>query len=117
MNEHDISTIPEEFLLYFKDIIKLNKLYEHSDILKNYEDDDKEGEDDVNYKKCVDDEEVCVNKEHQDLIDKIKKYCIRLCNIFNENASLYEILNKMKDKENHDFSKFLYIIKDIKVKG
>ncbi|CDO64902.1 pre-mRNA splicing factor, putative [Plasmodium reichenowi] len=114
LNEHDISTIPEEFLLYFKDIIKLNKLYEHSDILKNYEDDDKEGEDDVNYKKCVDDEEVCVNKEHHDLVDKIKKYCIRLCNIFNENESLYEILNKMKDKENHDFSKFLYIIKDIK---
>ncbi|SOV15375.1 pre-mRNA splicing factor, putative [Plasmodium gaboni] len=108
LNEHDISTIPEDFLLYFKDIIKLNKLYEHSDILKNNIEDDIEGDDDV------DDENVCVNKEHEDLLDKIKKYCICLCKIFNDNDNLYIILNKMKDKENHDFSKFFYIIKDIK---
>ncbi|GAW80869.1 pre-mRNA splicing factor [Plasmodium gonderi] len=120
LNEKELCSVPEEFFTYFKDIIKLNKLYEHTEVLKCEEVGDessqeknerknggRESEEDEN-------DELDVLIEHQDLIDRIKKYCFCLCKTFKENTDLCKILNLLNDKENHDFYKFLHIVKDLK---
>ncbi|CAI7720381.1 conserved Plasmodium protein, unknown function [Plasmodium vivax] len=110
LNEQELSSLPEEFFTYFKDIIKLNKLYEHTEVIKCEEGMeveggklDGEGED-----------ELGVHREHQELADKIKKYCFSLCKIFKQNENLTTILNSLSEKKNHDFFKFLGIVKDLK---
>ncbi|SBO19993.1 pre-mRNA splicing factor, putative [Plasmodium knowlesi strain H] len=130
LNEKELSSLPEEFFTYFKDIIKLNKLYEHTEVIKcevNREVDDGQGRDEPDDEREEkrdsqgdnewDDErndEIGVHREHQDLVDKIKKYCFCLCKIFKENESLSTTLNSLSDKKNHDFFKFLGIVKDLK---
>ncbi|SBT34970.1 pre-mRNA splicing factor, putative [Plasmodium ovale wallikeri] len=108
LNEKDLGIMPEEFLLYFKDIIKLNKLYEHTQVFKS-EDEDLEGDENM-----IQNESFCIYNEHQDLIEKIKRYCFILCKIFKKNNNLFQILHSLNDKENHDFFKFLHVIKDLK---
>ncbi|SBS90466.1 pre-mRNA splicing factor, putative [Plasmodium ovale curtisi] len=108
LNEKDLGTMPEEFLLYFKDIIKLNKLYEHTQVFKS-EDEELEGDENISQN-----ESFYIYNEHQDLIDKIKRYCFILCKIFKQNNNLFQILHSLNDKENHDFFKFLHVIKDLK---
>ncbi|VWU52443.1 conserved protein, unknown function [Hepatocystis sp. ex Piliocolobus tephrosceles] len=107
-------TLPENFLIYFKDIIKLNKLYEHTQIFNNDDDtinEEKEYHDDDD---LVDNTNLNILTEHKELVLKIKNYCVNLCNIFNDNKEIFSMLNELKDKESHDFFKFLHIIKDLR---
>ncbi|SCN60140.1 conserved Plasmodium protein, unknown function [Plasmodium chabaudi adami] len=113
VNEVDLSATPEEFLQYFKNIIQLNKLYEHSDLSKNDEDLDNEN-DKANDINSSDYEDISNYKENKELIEKIKKYSSTLCKIFKENNNLVKALKPLNDAENHDFFKFLHIIKDLK---
>ncbi|KJP86418.1 hypothetical protein AK88_03971 [Plasmodium fragile] len=126
LNEQELSGLPEEFFTYFKDIIKLNKLYEHTEVIKCEKDmqvddgqgggerDDKRDEEPDDERGAERDDELGVHKEHQDLVDKIKKYCSYLCKIFKQNENLSTTLNSLSDKKNHDFFKFLSIVKDLK---
>ncbi|CRG96149.1 conserved Plasmodium protein, unknown function [Plasmodium gallinaceum] len=104
LNDKEMKTMPEEFLIYFKDIIKLNKLYEHIRI-ERIEEETEKTNDNENFPFYI---------EHQELVEKIKKYCFVLCKILKENNNLFEILNLSNDKDNHDFFKFLHIINDLK---
>ncbi|ANQ08163.1 Uncharacterized protein PCOAH_00024120 [Plasmodium coatneyi] len=122
LNEQELSNLPDEFFTYFKDIIKLNKLYEHTEVIKcevDTEVDDGEGGGEPGGERNDEgdkerDDELGVHREHQDLVDKIKKYCFCLCKIFKQNENLSSTLNSLSDKKNHDFFKFLGIVKDLK---
>ncbi|CAD2091248.1 conserved Plasmodium protein, unknown function [Plasmodium vinckei brucechwatti] len=112
-NRIDLGTTSEEFLRYFKNIIQLNKLYEHTDLSKNNENLDNEN-DKTNDIDSNDYEDISNYKENRELIEKIKKYSSTLCKIFKENNNLVKSLKPLNDAENHDFFKFLHIIKDLK---
>ncbi|KEG02034.1 hypothetical protein YYE_02773 [Plasmodium vinckei vinckei] len=113
INEADLGTTSEEFLGYFKNIIQLNKLYEHTDLSKNNEKVENEN-DKMNDINSSDYEDISNYKENRELIEKIKKYSSTLCKIFKENNNLVKALKPLNDAENHDFFKFLHIIKDLK---
>ncbi|CRG99967.1 conserved Plasmodium protein, unknown function [Plasmodium relictum] len=104
LNEKELKTMPQEFLIYFKDIIKLNKLYEHTQIekIEEIEKTNDSGNENLSFFR------------DQELVVKIKKYCFALCKILKENDNLFQILNSSNDKDNHDFLKFLHIINDLK---
>ncbi|KAI4838222.1 hypothetical protein MKS88_002696 [Plasmodium brasilianum] len=113
LNGSGLNEMPEEFLIYFKDIIKLNKLYEHTQVIRSEE--EEETQDGNASEEDLQDDCLCIYNEHEELLKKIKNYCASLCNIFKKNHKLINTLNSLNDKENHDFYKFLHIITNLKV--
>ncbi|SBT71199.1 conserved Plasmodium protein, unknown function [Plasmodium malariae] len=112
LNGSGLNEMPEEFLIYFKDIIKLNKLYEHTQVIRSEE--EEETQDGNASEEDLQDDCLCIYNEHEELLKKIKNYCASLCNIFKKNHKLINTLNSLNDKENHDFYKFLHIITNLK---
>ncbi|VTZ78588.1 conserved Plasmodium protein, unknown function [Plasmodium yoelii] len=134
INEVDLNITSEEFLRYFKNIIQLNKLYEHTDLSKGKEKEKEKENQNQNQNQNQDEnqdgsggdsdsdsdsdssegEQISNYKENKELIEKIKKYSSTLCKIFKGNNNLVKVLKPLNDKENHDFFKFRHIIKDLK---
>lgn len=102
-----LNTFPDEFISTFRDILNLNKLYEHIHIEKTVEDIDLTNDDE-------NDVSAYYKEEHHELIEKIKKYCFYFCKTFKENEELLEALCNLEATPSHDFSKFMYAIDDLR---
>lgn len=107
LKDKGLNNLPPEFISTFKDLLNLNKLYEHMQIEKPLDqiDQTKDDENEISAR---------YKDEHHELIEKIKGYCFYLCKAFKENHELLETLETLEVKHNHDFLKFLYTVNDLR---
>lgn len=107
LKDKGLNNFPSEFISTFKDLLNLNKLYEHMQIEKPLDQIDQTEDNENNVSARY-------KEEHHELIEKIKNYCFYLCKAFKENHELLDTLEALEVKNNHDFLKFLYTVNDLR---